>query len=208
MKNVLLIACVVSLAGCASTNNSKTRSAENAETQPDKVLSRINDLSSRPGWLNEEKPFDIAKGKVISLGQTSIPGSDRVEAAYLIAENNAKGAICSTIESRLEFIFQNAEEGTAIDSNQVRRIGSEACKLTASSIHIGNRYWEKVAMTTDSGERITRIKVFATVEMPEADFKRAILNSVRKQEGKSGISKGFAQKVDEQWDKFVDGGQQ
>ncbi len=188
------------LAGCSSTPKSTS-----PEVMPDKVLSRINDVSSRPGWLNEEKPFEIKDGSVQSLGQTTIPGSDRVEAAYNIADNNAKGAICSAIESRLDFIFQNAEEGTAIDSTQARRIGAEACKITTSSIRPGNRYWEKVVMSTDSGERVTRYKVFATVTMPETDFKRAVMNAIRKAEGKGGLSQDFAKKVDDHWDNFVKG---
>lgn len=188
------------LAACSSTPKNPT-----SENMPDKVVSRINDISERPVWLNEEKPFEVKEGSVMSLGQTTIPGDNRVEAAYAIADNNAKGAICSAIESRLDFVFQNAEEGTAIDSTQARRIGAEACKITTSSIRPGSRYWEKVAMTSDSGERVTRYKVFATVTMPETDFKRAVINAIRKQEGKGGLSQDFSKKVDEHWDNFVKG---
>lgn len=201
MKNIMfLAAAIVLFAGCSSAPTNPT-----PESMPDKVLSRINDMSDRPNWLNEARPFEIAKGTVVSLGQTTIPGDNRVEAAYAIAENNAKGSICSAIESRLDYVFQQAEEGTAVDSTQVRRIGAEACKLTTSSIRVGNRYWEKIAMTSDSGERVTRYKVYATAEMPEQDFKRAILDAVRKQQGKGGLSQDFAKKVDEHWDTFVKG---
>lgn len=188
------------LAGCSSTPKSTT-----PEAMPDKVLSRINDMSSRPDWLHEDRPFEIRDGIVTSLGQTTIPGGDRVEAAYNITDNNAKGAICSAIESRLEVIFQNAEEGTSIDSTQARRIGADACKITTSSIRPGTRYWEKVAMSMDSGERVTRYKVFSTVTMPETDFKRAVMDAIRKQQGKGGLSKDFAKKVDEHWDSFAKG---
>ncbi len=200
MKKIGLLLVVAVVAGCSSAP--KNPSPENS---PDKVLSRINDMSSRPSWLNEERPFDVKEGVVTSLGQTTIPGSDRVEAAYNIADNNAKGAICSAIESRLEVIFQGAEEGTAIDSTQARRIGAEACKITTSSIRPGTRYWEKVAMSIDSGERVIRYKVFATVTMFETDFKRAVIDAARKQQGKSGISEDFAKKVNDHWDQFVKG---
>lgn len=199
-KVITIIGFGLALAACSSTPKNPT-----SENMPDKVVSRINDASERPAWLNEEKPFDIKEGSVMSLGQTTIPGDNRVEAAYAIADNNAKGAICSAIESRLEFIFQGADEGTAIDSTQARRIGAEACKITTSSIRPGSRYWEKVAMTSDSGERVTRYKVFATVTMPETDFKRAVINAIRKQEGKGGLSQDFSKKVDEHWDNFVKG---
>lgn len=197
-SKITICSTILILSACSSTPKSTT-----PESMPDQVLSRINDLSSRPSWLLEDKPFEIKDGIVTSLGQATIPGSDRVEAAFNIADNNAKGAICSSIESRLEMIFQNAEEGTAIDSTQARRIGAEACKITTSSIRPGTRYWEKVAMSTDSGERVTRYKVFSTVTMPETDFKRAVMNAIRKQEGKGGLSQEFAKKVDEHWEAFT-----
>lgn len=41
--------------------------------------------------------------------------------------------------------------------------------------------------------------------MQETDFKKAIIEATRKREGKGGLSAGFAEKVDKQWDKFVEG---
>ncbi len=187
------------LVSCASAPSSQV----NSEVQPDKTIARINDSDERPKWADESTPFKIEDSKVVSLGQTTIPGDNRVEAAYRIAENNAKQGICSAIEQRLNFIFQNAEEGTDIDSTQARSIGAEACQMTTSSIHNGRRYWEKFATTTDSGSRVTRYRVLATVEMPESDFKRAVLTAIKKREGKGGLSKDFSEKVNEHWDNFV-----
>lgn len=174
-----------------------------SEAEPDKVLSRIDDMKERPTWLKESEPFKIQSGEVTSLGSTVIPVDHRVEAAYRIAENNAKGAIAGAIEQKLDFIFQNAEEGTSVDATQARYIGAEASKLVTSSIRPGKRYWEKVASTTDGGQRMTSYKVFATVSMPEADFKRAVMDAVRKAQGKGGLSADFAKKVDAHWDQFA-----
>src|SRR4051812_21175438 len=80
-------------ASCASGSRMLT-----PENSPDEVLSRIDDLSSRPKWLKESEPFRIEDGVVNSLGQTTVPGDNRVEAAYRISENNAKAAIASAIE--------------------------------------------------------------------------------------------------------------
>jgi hypothetical protein len=198
MKKIVLLFLILS--GCGSAVKKPTKS----EIEPDRVISRIDELSSRPEWVKESEPFRIEKGQVISTGMTTISGSDRVEAAYRIAQNNAKAAIAGAIEQKLEFILQNAEEGTSINSNQVRYIGAEASNLVTSSIRPGKNYWEKIATSQDSGDRVTQYKVFSTVVMPEEDFKRAIFDAIKKAQGKGGISKDFAKKVDQQWDKFVE----
>lgn len=173
------------------------------ENQKDAVIGRIDDLSSRPDWVRESEPFQIKDGIVTSLGSTTIPGDNRVEAAYRIAQNNAKAAIAGAIEQRLEFVFQNAEEGTSLDTTQARYIGSEASDLVSNSIRVGKVYWEKVGTTIDSGERVTRYRVFSTVSMPEEDFRHAIHAAIAKAEGKGGLSQDFAQKVDHEWDKLT-----
>jgi hypothetical protein len=184
---------------CSSAPKNPTAS----ELEPDRVVARIDDRSSRPDWVKESEPFRIKDGMVTSLGQTTIPGDNRVEAAYRIAENNAKGAIANAIEVRLETIFQNAEEGTSLDATQARYIGAEASNLTTSSLRISDRYWEKVATTQDTGQRLTQYRVFADVTMPEADFKRAVLDAIARAHGKVGLSENFAKKVDAQWDRFT-----
>ena len=199
MKLWMTISMIALCAGCASTVKNPIKS----EIEPDKVISRIDDLSSRPSWLKESEPFRITDGHVYSLGSTSIPGDQRVEAAFRVADNNAKSGVANAIEQKLEFIFQNAEEGAEMGADQARYIGAEASSLITSSIRSDKRYWEKVATTQDSGERVTRYKVFSLVSMPEAGFKKAIMAAVRKAEGKKGLSKNFAEKVDKHWDQFT-----
>ncbi|HLD99588.1 MAG TPA: hypothetical protein VJB59_04975 [Bdellovibrionota bacterium] len=198
MKRLALAFSVLLIVGCSSAPTVST-----PENTPDRVVARIDDLSSRPGWLHESEPFKIESGTVTNLGQTTIPSDHRVEAAYRIAENSAKAGIASAIEQRLEFIFQNAEEGTAIGSTQARYIGAEAAKLTTNSLRPGKRYWEKVATTSDSGNRTTIYRVFSTVSMPESDFKAAIMDAIRRAQGKGGLSADFAKKVDSHWDQFT-----
>jgi hypothetical protein len=197
-RHILIGFGLVLIAGCSSTPSQRT-----SETEPDKVIARIDNIDERPNYVNESEPFRIENGTVVSTGIATIPSTDRVEAAYRIAQNNAKAAIAGAIEQRLEFIFQNAEEGTSIGANQARYIGAEASKLVTNSIRPGKNYWEKVATTTDSGERITQYKVFSIVNMPEADFRRAIFDAIRAAQGKGGLSKSFAEKVDAHWDQFV-----
>lgn len=183
-------------------------SSVNPESQKDEVVSRINDSNSRPSWLDESKPFQMRDGQVLSLGQATVPSNSRLEAAYRVAENNAKASIASAVESKLEFIFQNAEEGVAMDATQARYIGAEISKIVTSSMKTESRYWEKVSSLQEFGGRSIQYRIFTVVTMPEIDFKKAVLDAIRKREGKLGISADFSKKVDAHWDQFVGGDDQ
>jgi hypothetical protein len=200
MRSTLLFGIALSfVSGCGTSVKKPVQS----EIDRDVVVSRIDDLSSRPDWIKESEPFKIIDGKIYSLGITTIPGDQRVEAAARVAENNAKAGIATAIEQKLEFVFQNAEEGSVMGTDQARYIGAEASSLITSSIRPDKRYWEKVATTLDSGDRVTRFKVYTLVSMPEEDFKKAIITATRKAEGKVGLSKNFSEKVDSHWDQFT-----
>lgn len=197
---VSFLSAVLLMTGCSGPQYRP----QTSEDTPDKVVSRIDNMSDRPSYVKESQPFVIENGVVTSLGQTTIPGSGhRVEAAYRIAQNNAKAAIAGAIESRLSFVFQQATEGTEIGTDQARFIGAEASELTANYIRPGYIYWEKVATTLDSGSRVAQYRVFATVQVPEADFKRSVMDAARKAAGKGGLSADFAKKVDDHWNNFV-----
>ena len=185
-----VLATVLSLSACSSV-------------MKDQVLARSDDLSSRPNWVSEEKTFTIEKGNVYMMGTHEMPADRRLTTGYRIAENNAKAGLSAAIEQRLNFIFQNAEEGDEMGADQARFIGGETSKLVASSIRPANRYWEKVAVVVDAdGTRNVVYRIFARISMPEADFKKAIQEAIKRNSGKKGISEEFKKKVEDHWDQM------
>ena len=78
---------LLALSGCAE----RAVAPNDAELAPDRVLSRIDDLDARPEWLKESEPFVIDSDRVVALGTVEIPAGHRIDAAYRIAENNARG---------------------------------------------------------------------------------------------------------------------
>lgn len=188
-----LFVTLILFTGCSSTT----------QDMSDKVLARIDGLSQRPEWFKESETQKIENGEIISLGSSTISADSRLEAAIRIAQNNAKAGMCSAIEQKLEFIFQNAEEGTQMDSNQVRFLGAEVCKLTSSNLKNDRIYWEKVSTSNNAGQRQIEYRVFATVKMPEVDLKMAILESLNKRAGKNNLSKTFLESVDKNWKKLT-----
>lgn len=201
MKRMLIVSTCLLFVACSSL-------PEKAGLQKPKeeILSRIDGLSSRPEWVNESEPFQVKNGLVSNVGMASVPGDSRIEAAYRVAANNGKAEISKAIEQRLSFVFQNAEEGTSFDATQVRYIGAEASELTSSSFKISKQYWEKVFSVDEHGQTKTFYRVYSLIQMPEPEFKRAIMEAADRRKGK-GLSKDFKEKVNKHWDQFANAGQ-
>jgi hypothetical protein len=106
------------------------------------------------------------------------------------------------IETKLDAVFQNAEEGTSGDHNQTRFIAGEITRLETQGLRVHGRYWEKVAERDPQGVTSTQYRIFASIEMPEAEFKQALQNAARARAGVSTLSKDFAEKVNAHWDRI------
>ena len=183
---------IAALSGCASA-------------MKDEVLARSDDFTSRPKWVREENTFTVEKDNVYILGFHEMPVvGKRLTTGYRIAENNAKAGFSSAIEQKLNFIFQNAEEGDEMGAEQTRFIGGETSKLTASAIRPDKRYWERVSRVVDAdGRREVVYRIYVRLAMPEADFKKAIEEAIKRNSGKKGISEDFAKTVNANWDKMI-----
>lgn len=195
MKRIFRSLLALSVLACAACSSVSMK---------DQVIARSDDLSARPEWVKDSETFTVSKGTVYMLGSTTIPATSSPDRAYRIAENNAKQGLSSAIEQKLDFVFQNAEEGTEIGSDQTRFIGMEASKLVTSAIRPSNRYWEKVVTVTgaNADDKAVVYRVYARVAMPEKEFKKAIERAIAKAQ-KKGLSADFAKKVDAQWDRFT-----
>jgi hypothetical protein len=172
--------------------------------QADETLSTLNDRS-QPSWADESVPFGVRDGKAFSVGVATLRGSDRPEAGFRIAENNARANFAKTIENRMEFIFQSAEENAGIDSNQAHYIGSEVSRLTSHAMKVEGQYWKRFAQSDEDGTRRIYYKVYSLVTMPEDRLKKAVDDAIAGRVPEKKLSQGFQAKVDQQWDRFVEG---
>ena len=194
MKKRIFIIPAILLAGCTSIITSSITE--------DKVISRSDSRSSRPSWLKEETPLTSDKTYLYFLGQAKIPAERaNISMGYRIAENNAKNTIAGAINQNLNYIFQNAEEGITVDTNQIQFVSTESAKAVMSMALPSEHYWEKVISTVDAeGNKEMYYSIFARVKMKESDLKKAIDRTLN---GNSGISADFKKKVDQQWDNMV-----
>ena len=194
MNKTLLIIPTILLASCTSTITSSITD--------DKVISRSDSKSSRPSWIKEETPLTSDKNYLYFLGQAKLPAEKaNISMGYRIAENNAKNTIAGAINQNLTYIFQNAEEGITIDTNQIQFVSTESAKAVMSMALPSERYWEKVLSTVDAnGNKEMFYSVFVRVKMKESDLKKAIDRTLNENKG---ISADFKKKVDQQWDNMV-----
>ena len=86
-------------------------------------------------WIDSGKPSFRKGDDWYFIGQTRLTSmrSNRAQ-GFRIAENSAKTLIANKINQVLSSEFQNVEEGTDLDSNQVKYISTEASKMIASNI--------------------------------------------------------------------------
>lgn len=171
----------------------------------EKILSRIDGFESRPAWLKESEPFSVEGSKMVALGMATIPGDHRLEAAFRIAENNAKNILSSSITQKLSYVFQNAEEGTSMDGNTSSFIGGELSRLSTSSIRLKNRYWEKIYKRNEIGSPTLEYKVYVTVAMENADFLKALDKALKGAEGRREISPDMKEKIKNHWQDLIKG---
>ena len=170
--------------------------------EPDTVVARINDLGSRPDWLDETKSVERVGDDIVFLGSATLAGDARIEAGYRIAESNARMMLASSIKNHVERIFQDVEDGAAIDSTQVEYTAAEAVKIALIGVRPARQFWEKLATTTESGARTTRYRIFSLVGMTETQYRNAVIKALREAEGRGGISADLAEKAQRQWQRI------
>jgi hypothetical protein len=176
-----------------------------ASATPEKVYTPVGKVVKRPAWIDPKNPFQLKGGEVHALGTTVTPPGAGVDEGYIIASNSAKDVICKAVQYRLDFIFQDSEEGSSVDHKQIREIGMDICTSLPKVTHSGQKYWEKVMTTASNGDRVVVYRVFVTDVIPEKKFKSLVAGTIKMQEGKGDIPKGYAREFRKRWAAFLKG---
>lgn len=171
-----IVVIVGALSGCAS-----------GET----VLARADRLTSTPSWASFTNA-SFREGDLIKfVGNHELDENQRLSSGCKIAANKAKGEIAGEVQQKLSFVFQHAEEGTELGTDQTKYIGGEAAKLVISRVHYDGCYWELVK--TASGDR--RYRMFSKISISQRDLSAAITKASG---GK--LSSEFSRQVTAHWD--------
>lgn len=189
------------IAGCSSVPKPQS-GLENIGREA--VVASMNNEST-PSWVKKASEHSLYDdgGQVVSVAMTSLPGDNRIEAGFKIAELNAKANLAKTIESRIETFTQLADEGADHSGQQLRSVITEAAKVTASNMRAGRRYWSKVAITDDTGTPRTELRFWNEVKMDQREFKKALIDAGRKAAGKPSLSEAFVKQVDKNFERLI-----
>lgn len=198
-KSIFILSFLSLFASCSSVKD--THYILDEEAAKDKIIDRSDELNKRPEWVSESESYTLNAGNIFSLGMTTIKGDQQIDAAYRIAENNAKAVFAKAIEQKLEFFLQSAKEGMEIGSDVNRYISTEVSKLSTSGIIVSNKYWEKFITTDGQGLRVSRYRVFVRVMISENILKDQVYKALNKSSGVAQTVE-FKKSLDKKWDEL------
>jgi len=188
MKKIAILTSVLALAACGGGMS-------------DKVISRSDDLSSRPSWVKDDNPVIVKDGDMFVTSMATVR-SDKanISQGYRIAENQAKTDLSNAIKTDIKTNFVDAQEG--VEGNQFRTefLSIEKSEISFSGLMPSNRYWEKVLVTNADGDKEMEYRFFTRMKIKEADFKKQMKDFLN---GNKGLSAEFNKRVTETVDEFT-----
>ncbi len=150
------------------------------EYEVDKVVARMDDMSARPSWAKESKFVFNEDNSWVILGVVEVPGDSRVQAAFKMSDANARGNLSQKIETSILKIVETSDTGLGLEDQSLKSLIREISQTSLKNVDIDDRYWEKVARTTSSGERILVMKVFSKLKISKFDFIKTTAAQVEK----------------------------
>lgn len=194
---MIVLGFIVTGTGCSSAPKSIVDMSKVGEEEVIQTYGKHDELK-------KADQFKIEDHLVTATGMATIPAdSGRPEAAVKLAQASAKSTLAKTIETKLESYLEIASENTSQDSQEMRELVTEVSKLTANELKPGKTYYEKVKTYGSNGVPSLEYRAWSQIEMSEDQFKRHLVDSIRRQEGKIGLSSEFHKSVSEHWNKML-----
>jgi len=149
-RHAALGAIVACLSSCVTT-------PPKPEYEASRVVERIGDKEDTPEWAHADAAMMYEGADVAFIHQMSMAGNSRSEACLKAAELDGRAAMIRYIKENI------SASGQVNETNALSDPGYEA--LTAflaqgklSGVHVKERYWEKREESSESGERVLRMR--------------------------------------------------
>lgn len=190
---------ILFLTACSSTPKNDGNTIDLSHIGQEEVLQKFGKDDS----LKTADPFVVSGGMVRATSMVTIPGDHRPEAGLKMAQAQATATLATTVEKKIETALQVASEDTSQSTVQMRDLIAQSSNLVANDFRPGRTYYEKVRVIGDNGVPHTEIRCWAETVAEEAVFKRHLIDSIRKHEGKASLSAEMSKAVDAQWSRIT-----
>lgn len=180
------VAIMVLGSGCSSSSNT-------TQFAGDRVVGRMDDLAKKPEWASESSTVKEKGENLWIVGIAEVPPDSRVQAAFKMSDASARGFLANKIETQVTKLVESSESGLSMADQSLKSLIQEVSQAAFKNIDVKERYWEKVARTSSTGEENLVLKVFSLIEISKSDFKKMLMDSSKKA---PGANKGVRNKVE------------
>lgn len=191
---------ILFLTACSSTPKIDGNTIDLSRIGQEEVLQKYGSNES----LKTADPFVVSGGIVRATAMTTAPGDHRQEACVKMAQAQATATLSTTVEKKIESALQVATEDSSQSSVQMRDLIAQSSNLVANDFRPGKTYAEKVRVIGENGVPRSEFRCWAETVAEEAVFKRHLIDSIRKHEGKASMSAEMADAVNKQWSRITE----
>ncbi len=164
LPNIVASIGIATMSSCA-THSSGFQKAE--------VIERIGNKNETPDWASGEKTALVEGSDCIFISQMTMSGNSRSEACMKSAELDAQAGILKHIKSSMTASGQLNEADSVSDPGfESLTTFFSAGKL--SGVKTTERYWEKRVESSESGDRVLKLRCAVKVAIRKSDLEKQL----------------------------------
>jgi tRNA-dihydrouridine synthase len=138
-----------------------------------KVIERMGDKEETPGWATGEKIIWQEGADMVFVHTMTMSGDARAEACMKAASLDAKTEMLRYIKENITSAGQLNEADAATDP-AYESLTAFLSKGSVSGALVKERYWEKVEMSENSGDRVLKVRCAAKVTVKKSELERQL----------------------------------
>lgn len=147
-----------------------------------RVVERMGDKSSTPDWVVGETPMSEEEGNVVFANFVTMSGNSRPEACMKAAELDGKAQMLRHIKDNVVSSGQ-LNEVSASEDPGFESLTAFFSSGKVSGAKISARYWERVEESSETGDRVLRLKCAAKVAVKKSELARQMREAIEGPKG-------------------------
>ena len=163
MRYVLMTA--VALTACTTSGK--------PSFQKSTVIERMGDRSETPEWVHGENAMVTEGGTVQFIYFMTVSGNSRPDACLKAVDLDSRTAALRYIKDNLTASGQLNEQ-SVVEDPSFESLTAFLSQGSLSGASIASRYWEKREESSESGERVLRMKCAVKLAVKRSDLERQL----------------------------------